>query len=55
MLRLKRWLFAGLNDEGWPLHAQRQHHVRMGGLHLQDFASGLSEQELDRRITVYAG
>ena len=45
LLRLKRWLYAGLSDEGFPVQAQRRHHVGLGGPHLQQFADGPDEAE----------
>lgn len=47
VLRLKRWLLAGLSDDDWPAHRLRSHHVSMGGKHLEDFSEGLSEEEMD--------
>ena len=46
MLRLKRWLIAGLDDSSWPPEA-RHHHVKLGGPGLRDFAAGLDEPTLD--------
>ncbi|CAE7259890.1 SSRP1 [Symbiodinium natans] len=54
MLRLKRWLFEGLKDDDWPVHAQRTHHVGLGGRDLQDFAEGLSEREMDQAMARYS-
>ena len=50
VLRLKRWLLAGTEDEGWPQHRLRTHHVSLGGMSLNDFAEGKSEIEMDREI-----
>jgi hypothetical protein len=47
VLRLKRWLLAGLSDDDWPAHRLRSHHVSMGGKHLEDFSEGPSEEEMD--------
>ena len=49
ILRLKRWLIAGVDDGGFPPHRQRSHHVSLGGRGLQDFSEGMDEPELDRR------
>ena len=46
-IRVKRWLVAGLDDDGWP-DEKRAEHVGMGRKFLQDFAVGLREVELDR-------
>ena len=48
MLRLKRWLIAGLDDEDWDTDGPRAAHIAMGGRHMQDFVDGLSEAECDR-------
>ena len=48
MLRLKRWLIAGLDDEDWETDDLRAEHIAMDGRHTQDFADGLSEAECDR-------
>ena len=48
MLRLKRWLIAGLDDEDWETDDPRAEHIAMGGRHMQDFDDGLSEAECDR-------
>ena len=53
ILRLKRWLIAGLADGDFPRHAQRSHHVSMGGPGMRDFAVGLSEEEMDAMIAEY--
>jgi hypothetical protein len=50
---LKRWLAAGLDDAEFPPHTARTHHVAMGGRGLQEFAAGLSEEELDAIIARY--
>ena len=47
MLRLKRCLIAGLDDEDWG-DDPRAEHMAMGGQHMQDFADGLSAAECDR-------
>ena len=47
IVRLKRWLLAGLEDASWPKHCQRQHHVSLGGKGLQAFEAGPSETELN--------
>ena len=46
IVRLKRWLLAGLEDASWPKHCQRQHHISLGGKGLQAFEAGPSETEL---------
>ena len=48
MLRLKRWLIAGLDDADWEEDDPRAEHIAMGGKFLRDFADGLSEAECDR-------
>ena len=48
MLRLKRWLIAGLDDASWEGEDPRAEHISMGGRHMEDFADGLSEAECDR-------
>ena len=53
LLRLKRWLYAGLSDEGFPVQAQRRHHVGLGGPHLQQFADGPDEAEMDAVVAAY--
>ena len=53
ILRLKRWLLAGLHDEAWPKHRARSHHVQMGGKGMVDFADGLSEAELDTQLEAW--
>ena len=47
MLRLKRWLIAGLDDSDWEGDRRRSMHVSLGGKFLQDFAEGLSEEACD--------
>ena len=47
-LRVKRWLIAGLDDGAWPEDTRRTQHVAMGGMHLIEFAAGLSEEACDR-------
>ncbi|CAJ1333971.1 unnamed protein product [Effrenium voratum] len=49
-LRLKRWLAAGLQDDQFPPHRARAHHVSLGGKGLVDFADGPSEEALDAMI-----
>ena len=53
LLRLKRWLYAGLSDEGFPVQAQRRHHVGLGGPHLQQFADGPDKAEMDAVVAAY--
>ena len=48
MLRLKRWLIAGLDDDGWEEEDKRDKHVSMGGRFMRDFAEGFSEEMCDR-------
>lgn len=51
ILRLKRWLLAGVSDEGWPQHKKRTHHVKeIGGPQLSNFAEGMSEAQLDAAV-----
>ena len=51
ILRLKRWLLAGISDEGWPQHKKRTHHIKeIGGPQLSNFAEGLSEAQLDAQV-----
>ena len=50
VLRLKRWLIAGVRDEHFPPHRARSHHVGLGGKGLVDFAHGETEQELDEFV-----
>ena len=50
ILRLKRWLLAGLEDSTWPKHCMRSHHVQIGGKGLVDFSDGLKEPELDAKL-----
>jgi hypothetical protein len=46
-LRMKRWLVAGLDEDGWT-DDKRTVHVGMGGkTFLTEFAEGLDEQALD--------
>ena len=47
MLRLKRWLIAGLDDSDWEGDRRRTMHVSLGGRFLQDFAEGVSEEAVD--------
>ena len=47
MLRLKRWLIAGLDDSDWKGDRRRSMHVSLGGKFLQDFSVGLSEAACD--------
>ena len=49
VLRLKRWLVAGLEDDAWD-GPKRATHVGMGGTGLADFATGLSSDELDNIV-----
>ena len=49
LLRLKRWLVAGLNDADWP-EQKRDFHISMGGLQLTHFGRGLSLQDLDDTV-----
>ncbi|CAE7228131.1 SSRP1 [Symbiodinium natans] len=53
LLRLKRWLCAGLDDDLWPPQRKRSHHVSMGGPGLLEFADGLSEEYMDEIIQNY--
>ena len=48
MLRLKRWLVAGLDDADWDTEDPRAEHIGTGGVYMADFATGLSEAECDR-------
>ena len=50
ILRLKRWLVAGLQDREWS-NKKREHHVSMGGVQLRDFAEGMTSQELDDAVS----
>ena len=51
ILRLKRWLLAGVSDEGWPQHKKRTHHIKeIGGPQLSNFAEGMSEVQLDAEV-----
>jgi hypothetical protein len=48
ILRLKRWLVAGMDDARFDKDWQRRDHVQMGGrVQLSQLADGLSEAELD--------
>ena len=53
ILRLKRWLLAGLEDHTWPKQRLRSHHVQMGGKGMVDFAHGLTESELDTQLEAW--
>ena len=53
ILRLKRWLLAGLNDAELSVQNARSDHVAMGGPGLQAFAEGPSEEEIDEKIRQY--
>ena len=48
ILRLKRWLIAGLDDSHWDEEGRRSTHVSQGGRFMHDFAGGLSEEDCDR-------
>ena len=48
VLRLKRWLVAGLDDGAWADDVQRGRHMAVGGVGLRDLAEGLPEADLDR-------
>ena len=48
MLRLKRWLIAGLDDSDWDAEGRRTTHRSLGGKFLHEFAEGLSEEACDR-------
>ena len=52
LLRLKRWLLAGL-DEEFSAQNARSDHVAMGGAGLKDFAEGKTEEEMDEAILRY--
>lgn len=52
VLRLKRWLLAGTNDDTWPQHCLRAHHVSLGGPNLETFKEGKTEAEMDAEIDV---
>ena len=55
VLRLKRWLVAGLQGEDrLSVNLQRSDHVKLGGRRLQDFAEGLSEQQCDDVVSRYS-
>ena len=49
MLRLKRWLVAGLEDSSWDASRARSHHVSLGGSRLHHFAHGLDLASLDAK------
>ena len=53
VLRLKRWLIAGLQDEGFPPQRARAHHVGLGGRGLLEFAEGPGEEEMDDLVSRY--
>lgn len=54
IIRLKRWLVAGLTDEhSWGDSARKQH-VMLGGQGLRAFAGGLSDAQLDARVGALA-
>ena len=48
ILRLKRWLIAGIEDSDWDEEGRRSMHVSLGGRFLHEFAEGLSEEDCDR-------
>ena len=48
MLRMKRWLIAGIDSDDWEEGSKQSHHVGMGGRHMCEFADGLSEEQCDR-------
>ena len=48
ILRLKRWLIAGLDDSHWDEEGRRSMHVSQGGRFMHEFAGGLSEEDCDR-------
>ena len=50
IIRLKRWLCAGLDDSDFPVDRQRSHHVSLGDAGLMAFDRGLSEDEMDAMI-----
>lgn len=50
LLRLKRWLVAGLDSSSWPANA-RECHLSMGGVQLAQFAEGLGPAELDAAVS----
>ena len=47
MLRLKRWLIAGLDDSHGDAEGRRSKHMSMCELFLHKFAEGLSEEACD--------
>ena len=49
ILRLKRWLVAGLSDAGWG-NQKRTHHVSQGGWQLEQFKTGMTDQELNAQV-----
>ena len=48
ILRLTRWLIAGLDDSHWDEEGQRSFHVNQGGRFMHEFAVGLSEEDCDK-------
>ena len=48
ILRLKRWLIAGIEDANWDEEGRRSMHVSLGGKFLHELAKGLSEEDCDR-------
>ncbi len=48
ILRLERWLIAGLEDSDLDEEGRRSMHVSLGGRFLHEFAEGLSEEDCDR-------
>ena len=52
MLRMKRWIIAGIDDGDWDLSVGAAKHVGFGkAIYLADFADGLSEEDCDRIAT----
>ncbi|CAE7518745.1 unnamed protein product [Symbiodinium sp. CCMP2592] len=49
-LRLKRWLVAGLDEASMGGSKARSLHLAKGGPRLNHFATGLPEEELDKRV-----
>ncbi|CAE7386793.1 unnamed protein product [Symbiodinium sp. CCMP2592] len=49
VLRLKRWLVAGFQDQDWGGN-KRSFHLSQGGWQLGAYSAGLSEQELDALV-----
>ena len=47
VIRLNRWLVAGVEDAGWPDGTARTYHLRVGGVGLIDLREGVSVGELD--------